>query len=104
MLGHPCDSATWQSAAVETPLENGVHPTWNEKTTFTIKVPELAILEFKVHQVLHVFLSSASRFPISKVKRRLEGPDQLLGCFSAAVPMLKKGYRNILLQVILMSK
>ena len=27
---------------------NGFNPTWNEETSFTIRVPELAIVEFKV--------------------------------------------------------
>ena len=31
---------------------NGFNPTWNEEASFTIRVPELAILEFRVSDLI----------------------------------------------------
>jgi len=79
VFGHPCDSASWQSSAVE---NNGFNPTWNEQADFTIRVPELAILEFKLK---------------SKGKA-VGGAENHLGSFFIAFPLLRKGFRNITLQ------
>ncbi len=39
------DTACWVSSTVP---RNGFNPTWEEETDFTINIPELAIVEFKV--------------------------------------------------------
>jgi len=76
VLGHPCDSDSWQSNPVP---NNGFNPTWNEEASFTIRVPELAILEFRL-------------------KSRGKSVENHLGSFFIAFPLIRKGYRNITLQ------
>jgi hypothetical protein len=39
------DYAEWVSSTVP---RNGFNPIWDEETVFSINIPELAILEFKV--------------------------------------------------------
>ena len=92
MLGHPCDVASWESTAVP---KNGFNPSWNEETSFVIKVPELAMVEFKVRS--YIFLSTPPQLK-SKAKT-VGGQDDHLGSFSVALPLMRKGYRNITLQV-----
>jgi phosphatidylinositol phospholipase C eta len=58
VLGHPADTASWVSNTVP---NNGFNPSWQEDVTFTIKVPELALVEFKArscHSFLVTFLLS----------------------------------------------
>ena len=81
VLGHPCDAQSWQSNAVSGTLilvmikdhwsskiidqytvhchhdhgqvpNNGFNPTWSEEASFNIRVPELAIIEFKVLDII----------------------------------------------------
>jgi hypothetical protein len=39
------DSAEWVSSTVP---RNGFNPTWEEEAEFSVNIPDLAILEFKV--------------------------------------------------------
>jgi len=83
MLGHPKDQKTWESSVVH---KNGLNPIWDEKTEFTVAVEDLAILEFKV----------MNKVVVGKVD--IENLDDTLGSYAIAVPMMKEGYRNILLE------
>jgi len=76
VLGHPCDADSWQSNPVP---NNGFNPTWSEEASFTIRVPELAIIEFRL-------------------KSRGKTVENHLGSFFIAFPLIRKGYRNITLQ------
>jgi len=79
IVGHPEDTGDWESSSVP---RNGFNPIWNEQTTFDIKVPELALVEFKV-----------------KSKAKLVGnTDDHLGSFCIPLSLLKQGYRNITLE------
>jgi len=76
VIGHPQDSAEWISKTVP---RNGFNPMWDEETSFSIRFPELAIIEFKV-----------------KSKAMLvDNLDDHLGSHAVALPLMKKGYRNI---------
>jgi len=77
--GHVTDMAEWQSKVVP---KNGFNPIWQEIADFNIAVPELAIMEFKVK---------------AKAKT-VGGADDHLGSYAIALPMMRKGYRNITLQ------
>eukprot|EP00092_Neocalanus_flemingeri_P024885 GFUD01026985.1.p1 GENE.GFUD01026985.1~~GFUD01026985.1.p1 ORF type:complete len:650 (+),score=151.93 GFUD01026985.1:38-1951(+) len=77
--GHQSDMAEWQSKVVP---KNGFNPIWQEVAQFNVAVPELAIVEFKVK---------------SKAKN-VGGQDDHLGSFTIAIPMMRRGYRNITLQ------
>ena len=135
---------------------NGFNPTWDEKASFTIRVPELAIVEFRVSDVMMVrmrMILAISIIVIMRMRRmsfvsfniclvapqtfwtrakmnELIGADgrhlealkrqkdndqsnfQLksrgktaenhLGSFFIAFPLIRKGYRNITLQVQIM--
>lgn len=75
--GHP-DDFNDKGNHVETQhvRNNGFNPTWRQSFTFNVKVPDLAILEFKV--------KDHSR----------SGKDQHLGSFAARVVDLQEGYRR----------
>jgi len=79
VLGHPCDADSWQSNAVP---NNGFNPTWCEEASFTIRVPELAIIEFR----------------LKSRGKTVGGAEDHLGSFFIALPLIRKGYRNITLQ------
>jgi len=83
VVGHPCDTFEWCSSVVP---RNGFNPRWDEVTQFTVKVPELAILEFKVKSKARIVGGAST------------GIDDHLGSFAIALPMIRKGYRNIGLQ------
>jgi len=83
MYGHPTDQKIWESSVVH---KNGLNPVWDEKVQFTVGLEELAILEFKV----------MNKVVVGKVD--IENLDDTLGSYAIAVPMMKEGYRNILLE------
>ena len=83
MYGHPTDQKTWESSVVH---KNGLNPVWDEKVQFTVGLEDLAILEFKV----------MNKVVVGKVD--IENLDDTLGSYAIAVPMMKQGYRNILLE------
>jgi len=83
MYGHPVDQKQWESSVVH---KNGFNPIWDEKAEFTIALEDLAILEFKV----------MNKVVVGKVD--IENLDDTLGSYAIAVPMMKEGYRNILLE------
>jgi len=83
MYGHPTDQKTWESSVVH---KNGLNPVWDEKVQFTVGLEDLAILEFKV----------MNKVVVGKVD--IENLDDTLGSYAIAVPMMKEGYRNILLE------
>ena len=81
--GHPIDEKQWGSSVVH---KNSLNPIWDEKIEFTIAFEEIAILDFKVMQ----------KVVVGKVD--IENLDNHLGSYAIAVPMIKEGYRNILLE------
>ena len=48
VLGHPDDMKDENKKETKTVKNNGFNPTWDEAFHFSIKVPDLAILELKV--------------------------------------------------------
>ena len=79
IVGHPDDEAEYESGTVP---KNGFNPIWNETASFRVAYRELAILEFKVK---------------SRAKS-VGGTDDHLGSFAVALPMVRRGYRNVLLE------
>jgi len=77
--GHPSDTYEWTSATVP---RNGFNPLWNEVATFNLSYPEYTLIEFKVK---------------SKTKI-VGGQDDHLGSYIIALPLMRKGYRNISLE------
>jgi len=81
--GHPIDQSQWESSVVH---KNGFNPIWDEKVEFVVALEELAILEFKV----------MNKVVVGNVD--IENLDDTLGCYAIALPMMKEGYRNIILE------
>ena len=81
--GHPLDQKEWESSVIH---KNGFNPIWDEKVDFTVAMEDLAILEFKV----------MNKVVVGNVD--IENLDDHLGSYAIAVPMMKEGYRNILLE------
>lgn len=78
--GHKLDNAKWNSKTIST---GGLNPVWNERTVFDIFYPELAIIEFNVMSV-----------------DDFSGTENNLGYFMISLPMIRKGYRRIILENI----
>ena len=83
MYGHPIDQNQWESSVVH---KNGFNPIWDEKAEFTVALEDLAILEFKV----------MNKVGVGNVD--IQNLDDTLGSYAIALPMIKEGYRNILLE------
>ena len=64
----------------------GFNPIWDEKTEFIVALEDLAILEFKI----------MNKVTVGNVD--IENLDDTLGSYSIGMPMIKEGYRNILLE------
>jgi len=77
--GHAEDFATNPKQSTEVVKNNGFNPTWRQTFTFTIAVPELAILELKVKD------------------QSKKGRDEHLGSFAARVVDIQQGYRSAFL-------
>ena len=95
VLGHPLDSRSWQSGAVP---KNGFNPTWGEEVSFTLHHPQLAMVEFKVGSRQSNQQSLLGLQVKSRVKS-VGGRDEHLGSCCVALPLVRKGFRNITLQV-----
>ena len=76
--GHPGDKEN--KGVTEHINANGFNPVWNKTFKFSIKVPSLAFLEFRVK---------------SKVAR---GNDQNLGAFCCPLNMVQEGFRRVILK------
>jgi len=79
--GHPDDyNDPDNHKETEAVHNNGFNPTWKQSFVFTIKVPEVAFLEFKVKDHSH------------------SGKDQHLGSHASRVHDLQEGYRRAYLR------
>jgi len=79
--GHPDDyNDPDNHKETEAVHNNGFNPTWRQSFVFTIKVPEVAFLEFKVKDHSH------------------SGKDQHLGSHASRVQDLQEGYRRAYLR------
>lgn len=70
LLGHPGDTADWVSSVVP---KNGFNPTWEEEVEFKVRVPELALVEFKVLPVLDVSFLAPGIYRLKAKLKWLEG-------------------------------
>ena len=78
---------------------NGFNPTWSEEASFNIRVPELAIIEFKVLDIIEPRLWLEKKFQLKSQGKTVGSAENHLGSFFIAFPLIRKGYRNITLQV-----
>jgi len=74
--GHPDDFNEHPKVETQYVRNNGFNPSWRESFTFNLKVPELAIIEFKVKD------------------HSKTGKDEHLGSCAARVVDLQQGYRR----------
>ena len=142
VLGHPCDAQSWQSNAVSGTLilvmikdhwsskiidqytvhchhdhgqvpNNGFNPTWSEEASFNIRVPELAIIEFKVLDIIEpkAMVGKKKYFSWRAKGRQLEVPRIILDLSSLPFPSSGKDTgtspsrsRQIIMMVIDLTK
>ncbi|XP_040566221.1 1-phosphatidylinositol 4,5-bisphosphate phosphodiesterase delta-1 isoform X4 [Lepeophtheirus salmonis] len=78
--GHPDDHSSVNKAKTEPVSNNGFNPVWNTAFHFSIKVPSLAFLEFKVKD------------------HSKSGPDKDVASFICPVKNIKEGYRQVHLE------
>ena len=76
--GHKLDNSEWSSKTLSS---GGFNLLWNETAVFDMFYPELTIVEFKVNSV-----------------DEFSGAEKTLGYFMISFPMIRKGYRRLILE------
>ena len=93
--GHPSDTYEWTSATVP---RNGFNPLWNEVATFKLSYPEYTLIEFKVTNAKLSLKCSMQILQVKSKTKIVGGQDDHLGSYIIALPLMRKGYRNISLE------